>query len=82
LPIGLATAKSLLDHVHNPFPKPETEHNIYALGSLSGHNIVVVCLPSGVYRTTAATSVVTQMKQTFRSVKFGLMVGVSAYQEC
>ncbi|PYI17232.1 ankyrin [Aspergillus violaceofuscus CBS 115571] len=76
LPIELAAAKCLLDHVHNSLPKPETDHNIYTLGSLSGHNIVVVCLPSGVYGTTSATSVVTQLKQTFPSVKFGLMVGV------
>ncbi|KAJ5593447.1 hypothetical protein N7537_010351 [Penicillium hordei] len=76
LPIELAAAKCLLDHLHNSLPKPETDHNIYTLGSLSGHNIVVVCLPSGVYGTTSATSVVTQLKQTFPSVKFGLMVGV------
>lgn len=81
LPIELAAAKSLLDHVHNPLHNPpETDHNIYTLGSLSGHNVVVVCLPSGVYGTTSATSVVTQMKRTFPSVKVGLMVGVGG--EC
>ncbi|KAJ5312119.1 hypothetical protein N7508_002949 [Penicillium antarcticum] len=55
LPIELAAAKSLLDHVHNPLPQPATDRNIYTLGSLSGLNVVVVCLPSGVYGTTSAT---------------------------
>lgn len=43
---------------------------------MSGHKAVLACLPSGVYGTTSATSLVTEMRQTFRSIKFGLMVGV------
>ncbi|KAE8420679.1 ankyrin [Aspergillus pseudocaelatus] len=78
LPIELAAAKSLLDETHSPLSlsQPATDRNVYTLGSLAGHNIVVVCLPSGVYGTTPATSMVAQMCQTFPSIKYGLMVGV------
>ncbi|PLB42131.1 Pfs, NACHT, and Ankyrin domain protein [Aspergillus candidus] len=41
-----------------------------------GHNIVIACLPSGVYGTNSATSSVAHLKRTFPSIRFGLMVGV------
>lgn len=78
LSIELAAAKSLLDEIHSPLShsQPATDQNIYTLGSLAGHNIVVVCLQHGNYGTTAATSIVAQMCQTFPSIRYGLMVGV------
>ncbi|KAL4802838.1 ankyrin [Aspergillus unguis] len=75
LPIELAAAKSLLNDVHKSPPQP-TDRNAYTLGSMYGHNIAIACLQSGVYGTTSAASVATQMKQTFPSIEFGLIVGV------
>jgi hypothetical protein len=34
------------------------------------------CLPSGVYSTTSAATVASQMLFTFQSIRFGLMVGI------
>ncbi|RHZ62439.1 Pfs, NACHT, and Ankyrin domain protein [Aspergillus thermomutatus] len=76
LPIEMAAAKSLLDEIHNPLAQSSIDRNIYTLGSLSGHNLVIVCLPSGVHGTTSATSVVIQTIQPFPCIRFGLMVGV------
>ncbi|KAI9040417.1 Pfs, NACHT, and Ankyrin domain protein [Aspergillus affinis] len=76
LPIELKAAELLLDNVHSRQPQPDSDNNIYTLGSMSGHKVVIACLPSGVYGTTSATSLVAQMRQTFPFIKFGLMVGV------
>ncbi|EAW19678.1 uncharacterized protein NFIA_027520 [Aspergillus fischeri NRRL 181] len=76
LPFERAAAKSVLDETHNPLSQPSTDENNYELGSMSGKNVVIACLPYGVYGTTSATSVVTQMRPTFPSLRFGLMVGI------
>ncbi|KAL2815028.1 ankyrin [Aspergillus cavernicola] len=76
LPIEMVAVKALLDEIHSPLPQSPTDWNIYTLGRLSGHNLVIGCLPSGVYGTTSATSVVIQMLRTFHCIRFGLMVGI------
>ncbi|KAJ0421164.1 hypothetical protein BJY00DRAFT_112332 [Aspergillus carlsbadensis] len=76
LPLEMAAAKLMLDAVHDNLPQPPTDHNCYTLGSIHGHNIAIACLPSGVYGTISATTVLAQMLPTFRSLKFGLMVGI------
>lgn len=64
LPLELAAAKVFLDEVHPRLPQPNSDHNVYTLGSIGGHNIVVVCLPAGVYGTTSATAAVAYLKST------------------
>ncbi|KAL4984488.1 nucleoside phosphorylase domain-containing protein [Aspergillus falconensis] len=76
LPLELAAAKVILDEVHPTLPQPKTDHNVYTLGSISGHNVVVVCLPTGVYGTISAAAAVSHLKSTYQNVQFGLMVGV------
>ncbi|PLB46624.1 violaceus kinesin [Aspergillus steynii IBT 23096] len=76
LPLEMTAAKVMLDETHDPLPQQSTDHNIYTLGSISGHNVVVVCLPSGVYGTTSASTVVSHLITTFPYVQFGLMVGI------
>ncbi|RHZ43106.1 uncharacterized protein CDV56_100225 [Aspergillus thermomutatus] len=76
LPLEMTAAKAMLDKVHPSLPQPETDHNVYTLGNISGHNVVVACLPSGVYGTTSAAIVLAHMLPTFPSLRFGLMVGI------
>ncbi|KAF4152330.1 hypothetical protein CNMCM6069_002267 [Aspergillus lentulus] len=76
LPLEMTAAKAMLDRVHPSLPQPETDHNVYTLGNVSGHNVVVACLPSGVYGTTSAAIVLAHMLPTFPSLRFALMVGV------
>ncbi|GMF97349.1 unnamed protein product [Aspergillus oryzae] len=76
LPLEMAAAKAMLDEVHPPLPQPETDHNVYTLGSVSGHNVVVAPLPSGVYGTISASTVVSHMISTYSKIRFGLMVGI------
>lgn len=76
LPLEMAAAKATLDDLHADLPTHPNDCNTYTLGSIGGHNVVIVCLPLGVYGTTSAATVATQMLSTFGSVKFGLMVGI------
>ncbi|GAP84324.2 putative ankyrin repeat protein [Rosellinia necatrix] len=66
----------MLDERHANLPRLPNDHNIYTLGSVAGHNVVVACLPKGKIGTTSAAAVATRMVNTFPSIKFGLMVGV------
>ncbi|KAL6834212.1 ankyrin repeat-containing domain protein [Trichoderma sp. SZMC 28015] len=76
LPKERAAAHAMLDSEHEPLSQPDHDHNTYTLGSIGGHNIVIACLPSGEIGNNAAANIVTQMINTFPSIKFGLMVGI------
>jgi hypothetical protein len=73
---GYAAAKAMLEEVNHPLHQPKSGHNVYTLGAVSGHNLVVTCLPSGVYGTISASTVVSHMVSTFPNIQFGLMVGI------
>ncbi|KAL4789245.1 hypothetical protein BDV19DRAFT_395223 [Aspergillus venezuelensis] len=76
LPFELAAAKLFLDQVHPRLSQPGSDHNVYTLGSVNGHNVVVACLPAGVYGTTSATAAISHLISTYKNIQFGLMVGV------
>lgn len=63
----------MLDELHDRIPQSHVDHNVYNLGSINGHNIVVVGLPST--GNNPAATVVIQMRNTFRSLRFCLLVG-------
>jgi len=73
----MAAAKGMLDKVHsNPTAQDPNDHNTYLLGEVFGHNVVVACLPAGVYGITSAATVAKDLLRTFKSIRFGLMVGI------
>lgn len=74
LPVELAAAKALLDEEHEN--AKVNDNNIYCMGSMAGHNVVIVCLPAGRIGNNPATAVATQMQAAFESIRFGLMVGI------
>ena len=76
LPLEMAAAKSMLDEIHPNLPNSSNDQNTYVLGKIHAHNVVIACLPSGVYGTTSAATVANQMLCPFRSIRFGLMVGI------
>jgi hypothetical protein len=53
-----------------------SDHNTYIVGRIDNHKIAIACLPSGVYGTTPATRIATQILSSFKSIRFGLMVGI------
>ncbi|MCJ1268483.1 hypothetical protein MMC22_008371 [Lobaria immixta] len=78
LPLEMTAAKTMLDYIHADLPADPSvnDTNVYVLGSLSGHNVVLACPPFGVYGTTSAAAVATQMRESFKSIRFSLMVGI------
>jgi nucleoside phosphorylase len=76
LPVELAAAQEMLDEGHNGLPQHTDDANIYTLGRIGEHNIVIACLPAGQTGTNSAASVAMQMKSSFDSIRFGLMVGI------
>lgn len=72
----MAAARILFDERHPSLPQPPTDTNSYTLGKIQSHNVVMACLPSGVYGTISAAVVAKQMSTTFPRLSFGLMVGI------
>jgi nucleoside phosphorylase len=76
LPVELAAAAELLDEEHEDIPQDPNDTNLYTLGHIGEHNIVIACLPAGQIGTNSAAAVAVQMKAKFTSIRFGLMVGI------
>lgn len=77
LPLELAAVKAILDESYGKPKKQNTsDKNTYHLGRIGEHNVVIACLPKGVYGTTSAATVATRMLSSFKSIRFGLMVGI------
>ncbi|KAH9242525.1 hypothetical protein K456DRAFT_1743713 [Colletotrichum gloeosporioides 23] len=76
LPIELAASHAMLDKVHKSLPMVENDTNAYILGSIGGHNVAMACLPSGQYGTNNAATVAGNMMRSFKSIRFGFMVGI------
>jgi nucleoside phosphorylase len=77
LPLEMAAARGMVDEVHpNLVAQASGDHNNYVLGQVAGHNVVVACRPAGIYGTTPAATVAKDMLRTFKSIRFGLMVGI------
>ncbi|KAF7509335.1 hypothetical protein GJ744_008058 [Endocarpon pusillum] len=74
--IELAAAEEMLDEEHNACDHDVNDTNIYTLGRIGEHNVVIACLPEGQTGTNSAAAVAVQMKSTFKSIRFGLMVGI------
>jgi hypothetical protein len=77
LPVELAAAAELLDEDHRSLPQDPSDTNIYTLGRMGEHNVVVACLPAGQTGNNSAVAVAVQMKSKFISIRFGLMVGIT-----
>jgi nucleoside phosphorylase len=78
LPVEMAAAQEMLDEEHPDLERDPTDNdeNLYALGSINDHNVVIVCLLAGRIGNNPATAVATQMRATFKKIRFVLMVGI------
>jgi nucleoside phosphorylase len=74
LEVESIAARLMLDTRHKKLPQSEVDHNAYALGSINGHNIVIASLPTT--GNTSAATVITQLRNTFKQIRFGLLVGI------
>ncbi|KAI0427751.1 nucleoside phosphorylase domain-containing protein [Xylaria sp. FL1042] len=77
LPEEQAAARAMLDEMHQDLPQKEGDINIYTLGRIGEHNIVIAGLPANRYGTVNAATVATNMHRTFPSLQDYLMVGIA-----
>jgi nucleoside phosphorylase len=72
-----AAAKAMLDEIDAQILEQDpSDHNVYELGRIGSHRVVIACLPAGRYGTNSAAVVAMDMLRTFKSIRIGLMVGI------
>jgi nucleoside phosphorylase len=71
--VELAPVEGMLDEIHKSLPTNRV-HNVYTLGEIGGHNVVVAVMPEIGNNTAAA--VATQLLNDFPSIRFVLLVGI------
>ncbi|KAL5044328.1 hypothetical protein BDW71DRAFT_209332 [Aspergillus fruticulosus] len=73
-----AAAKAFLDEEH-PILKRRAarDSNIYTLGKIATHNVVITTLPAGKHGLMETACVGRDMMHTFPNIKIGLAVGVA-----
>jgi nucleoside phosphorylase len=76
LPKEMTATRAMLDEIHPDLSPPPPDHNNCTLSRIDEHNIVIACLPKGEIGNNSAATVAIRMSSTFRSIRFGLMVGV------
>jgi nucleoside phosphorylase len=70
-------ARCFLDEEHSaPVRVSPRDNNVYTLGKMGNHNVVIAVLPMGEYGIGAAASVASDMLSSFPNVRLELMVGV------
>lgn len=67
-------AIEMLDEEHNPLPLLSGDTNVYNLGSINSHNVVIASLPRA--GNCSVATIVTQMRMIFPNLKYGLLVGI------
>ncbi|KAH2144726.1 hypothetical protein KXV68_005187 [Aspergillus fumigatus] len=71
----MSAVRYMLDDEHPRLPTKQGDSNLYILGELSGHNVVIAWLP-GTQGKGAAAIVANNMQRTFASIKWRLLVGI------
>ncbi|THW33865.1 WD40 repeat-like protein [Aureobasidium pullulans] len=72
--VEYTAALLMLDEEHEILGQDVADENIYTLGSINGHNVVLATLPKTGNSPTAR--VMTNMSRTFQVLRFYLLVGI------
>ncbi|OCL04018.1 pfs domain-containing protein [Glonium stellatum] len=71
--VELAAMEAMLDEIHPNLPSTR-DKNSYTLGQMGVHNIVIAVMPE--IGNNQAANVATQLLNDFKSIRFGLLVGI------
>ncbi|BCS29712.1 uncharacterized protein APUU_80015S [Aspergillus puulaauensis] len=82
LEIELKAACAILDEVHETLRPADHDDNVYTLGQVAQHNVVITCLPKGIYGTTPASNGAQRMELSFPNIQYRLIVGVGGGVPC
>lgn len=73
----LVVAGAMLDEEHPVLPAADPQDtNVYLLGRIGPHNVVIACLPAKETGKASAAVVAKDLLRSFKGVRFGLMVGI------
>jgi nucleoside phosphorylase len=73
----LVVARAILDEEHPILSAADNKDtNVYMLGRIGSHNVVIACLPDQITGKVSAATVAKDMLRSFKAIRFGLMVGV------
>lgn len=67
----------MLNERHSDLSKQSSDQNVYTLESIDDHNIAIACLSMSDINNNSAATVATCMINTFPSIRFWLMIGIS-----
>ncbi|KAL7914748.1 hypothetical protein GGI35DRAFT_435150 [Trichoderma velutinum] len=71
-------ARAVLDEKHEaPELVSTNDNNIYTLGRVGKHNVVIAVLPDGEYGTCSAARVAADLSHSFPNVRISLLVGIA-----
>jgi nucleoside phosphorylase len=71
--VELAPVVAMLDERHQSLPTSR-DQNSYTLGRMGVHNVVIAVMPE--IGNNKAATVATQLLNDFKSIRFGLLVGI------
>jgi nucleoside phosphorylase len=71
--VELAAVTAMLDKCHPDLPSTR-DQNSYTLGQIGAHNVVVAVMPE--IGNNSAAAVAMQLLNDFKSIRFGLLVGI------
>nr|AFT91405.1 hypothetical protein [Aspergillus rugulosus] len=75
LPLEFKAVRALFDETHSGCI-PDADTHAYAQGRIGKHQVVAAGLPKGGYGPTSAAVVACNMKRSFPSIEFCLLVGI------
>ncbi|KAL3441717.1 purine and uridine phosphorylase [Aspergillus insuetus] len=76
LRVELSAVRYMLDEEHAPLPQNPHDHNIYVLGSMCGHNVVIGSFPDGFMGLTPTAMIEAHLSRKFTEVELCLVVGI------
>lgn len=71
----------MFDEIHSlpaDFKQANRDPNVYTVGRMGSHNIVIASLASGITGETDATATALNLLAAFPCIRFGLLVGIGA----
>lgn len=74
----LAASKAMLDETYDRIEDSVDagDNNTYLWGRIGDHQVVMAALPAGKYGNDSSATVARDMLRSFKSIRFGLMVGI------
>ncbi|GAA88459.1 ankyrin repeat protein [Aspergillus luchuensis IFO 4308] len=72
----VTASRAFLDEEHEQPRRRQNDNNVYIVGRMGEHKVVIAFPGAGSYGADAIAHTVANMVRTFRNIRFGLMVGI------